>query len=109
MTPCPQKEGIRLITAFLHGYILALGLILPLGPQNVFVFNQGAAHRDFVRALPVVLAASCSDTLLILAAVMGVSLMVLTFAWVKLALASVGVVFLLLVGWNTWRTRPAAA
>ena len=26
----------------IHGLLLALGLILPLGAQNVFVFNQGA-------------------------------------------------------------------
>ena len=28
--------------AILHGIILAFGLIIPLGVQNVFVFNQGA-------------------------------------------------------------------
>ncbi|EZP76963.1 lysine exporter protein LysE/YggA [Parageobacillus genomosp. 1] len=30
-----------MLTAFIHGFILALGLILPLGAQNVFVFPQG--------------------------------------------------------------------
>lgn len=25
----------------IHGMILAFGLILPLGVQNVFIFNQG--------------------------------------------------------------------
>lgn len=28
--------------AVMHGFILAFGLILPLGVQNVFIFNQGA-------------------------------------------------------------------
>ncbi len=28
--------------AIIHGIILAFGLIIPLGVQNVFVFNQGA-------------------------------------------------------------------
>ena len=39
--------------ALFHGVILALGLILPLGVQNVFVFNQGATHKKFRNALPV--------------------------------------------------------
>lgn len=28
--------------AIIHGIVLAFGLILPLGAQNVFVFQQGA-------------------------------------------------------------------
>jgi arginine exporter protein ArgO len=31
-----------MLVPLLHGAGLALGLILPLGPQNVFVFSQGA-------------------------------------------------------------------
>lgn len=34
-----------MLQAVLHGILLALGLILPLGAQNVFVFNQGANHK----------------------------------------------------------------
>jgi L-lysine exporter family protein LysE/ArgO len=30
------------VEAIFHGILLAFGLILPLGAQNVFVFNQGA-------------------------------------------------------------------
>ena len=51
--------------AFIHGFILSFGLILPLGVQNVFVFNQGALQKRFIHALPVVLTASLCDTLLI--------------------------------------------
>ena len=43
--------------AILHGIILAFGLIIPLGVQNVFVFNQGALQPKFSRALPVVITA----------------------------------------------------
>lgn len=32
-----------MLAALLHGIALAFGLILPLGAQNVFVFNQGLA------------------------------------------------------------------
>lgn len=31
--------------AIVHGMILAFGLILPLGVQNIFVFNQGHCIR----------------------------------------------------------------
>ena len=64
--------------AIIHGIILAFGLIIPLGVQNVFVFNQGASQPNIWRA-SVVLTASICDTLLILIAVQGVSLVLLTF------------------------------
>lgn len=38
--------------AIVHGIILAFGLILPLGVQNVFVFSQGATQPKLIRALP---------------------------------------------------------
>jgi L-lysine exporter family protein LysE/ArgO len=66
------------LTAFIHGFILALGLILPLGAQNVFVFQQGAAQPRFLRALPAALTAAVCDTALILLAVLGVSVVVFT-------------------------------
>jgi L-lysine exporter family protein LysE/ArgO len=93
--------------AFIHGLILAFGLILPLGVQNVFVFNQGAVHKRFVQALPVVLTASLCDTLLITLAVLGVSLMILGLFWLKLLLLSAGILFLLYMGWNTWNSAPS--
>ncbi|MFD0670304.1 LysE/ArgO family amino acid transporter [Cohnella sp. GCM10027633] len=90
----------------LNGFILAIGLILPLGVQNLFVFNQGAAHGRFVKALPVVVTASLCDTLLIGLAVGGVSAVALSHEAVKLALIGAGVIFLLYMGWLTWRSNP---
>ncbi len=90
--------------AFLHGYLLALGLILPLGPQNAFVLSQGAAQPRLTHALPVVIAASLCDTLLILLAVLGVSAVVLTLPLVRTTLIVGGVIFLLVMGWLTWRS-----
>ena len=95
-----------MIEAILHGLVLAFGLILPLGAQNVFVFNQGAAQPTIWRALPVVVTAFLCDMLLILLAVLGVSLVVLTIAWLKTVLYAVGVCFLLYMGYLTWRSRP---
>lgn len=94
-----------MIEAFIHGAILAFGLILPLGVQNVFVFNQGATQPTFLRALPVVLTASLCDTLLILSAVLGVSIIVFTFVWIKTILFGVGLLFLLYMGWMIWRSE----
>ncbi|MFP3387284.1 LysE/ArgO family amino acid transporter [Brevibacillus sp. SIMBA_040] len=95
-----------MIEAILHGLVLAFGLILPLGAQNVFVFNQGAAQPTIWRALPVVITAFLCDMLLILLAVLGVSLVVLTVSWLKTVLYVVGVCFLLYMGYLTWRSRP---
>ncbi|WP_089972658.1 LysE/ArgO family amino acid transporter [Lihuaxuella thermophila] len=92
--------------AFIHGWILAFGLILPLGVQNVFVFNQGAAQKRFIDALPVVLTASLCDTLLISLAVLGVSVVVLASFWIKTVLVGAGILFLLYMGWITWKSEP---
>lgn len=92
--------------AFIHGFILAFGLILPLGVQNVFVFNQGAFHKRFIYALPVVLTASLCDTLLIALAVFGVSVVILGSFWIKTILMCAGIVFLLYMGWSLWKSTP---
>ncbi|WNC14087.1 LysE/ArgO family amino acid transporter [Brevibacillus brevis] len=97
-----------MLEAMLHGFILSFGLILPLGAQNVFVFNQGAVQPTLWRAFPVVVTAALCDAILILLAVLGVSLVVLTVAWLKTVLYAVGVCFLLYMGYLTWRSRPAS-
>ena len=98
-----------MILAVVHGFILAFGLILPLGVQNVFVFNQGATQPKYTRALPVVLTASLCDTLLISLAVLGVSAVLLGFSWLKVVLLSAGIVFLIYMGYVMWKSRPNAS
>ncbi|MGE6349230.1 LysE/ArgO family amino acid transporter [Bacillus mycoides] len=93
--------------AIIHGIILAFGLIIPLGVQNVFVFNQGASQPNIWRAAPVVLTASICDTLLILIAVQGVALVLLTFSWLTTTLYLIGFFFLMYMGWVIWRSDPA--
>ncbi len=88
--------------AFVHGMVLAIGLILPLGIQNLFVFTQGVTQPTLVRALPVVFTAAMCDTILILLAVQGVSLFIASFAWVKVFFLAIGTVFLSYMGWLTW-------
>ncbi|MGN7386340.1 LysE/ArgO family amino acid transporter [Sporosarcina sp. SAFN-015] len=97
-----------MVEAILHGVILAIGLILPLGAQNVFVFNQGALQPKLVRALPVVVTAGVCDTILIVAAVSGVSLLILTFHWLEMIMFAVGILFLLYIGISLWRSTPSS-
>ncbi|MGE7623240.1 LysE/ArgO family amino acid transporter [Viridibacillus sp. NPDC096237] len=93
--------------AILHGFLLAFGLILPLGVQNVFIFSQGASQPNLLKALPATVAASLSDTLLILLSVFGLSAIVLQFEWLRLGLISVGIIFLLYMGYSIWTSKPA--
>lgn len=92
--------------AFLHGVILAFGLILPLGVQNVFVFSQGATQPRLTRAFPASITAALCDTLLIMLAVFGLSVIVLQFEWLRIALMCVGIAFLLYMGYAIWQSNP---
>lgn len=96
-----------MLTALLHGIVLAFGLILPLGAQNVFVFNQGASQPKFRGAIPVIITASLCDTLLILSAVLGVSVIVLTIPVLQTIIFTIGILFLLYMGWSIWKSDPA--
>ncbi|MGE8077817.1 LysE/ArgO family amino acid transporter [Peribacillus loiseleuriae] len=95
-----------MLEAMIHGFILAFGLILPLGVQNVFVFNQGAVQPKFLRTLPVIITAAICDTLLISLAVLGVSVVVLEYYWLKTVLLTAGICFLFYMGFVTWRSTP---
>ncbi|MDR7079390.1 L-lysine exporter family protein LysE/ArgO [Neobacillus niacini] len=89
-----------------HGILLAFGLILPLGVQNVFVFNQGATHKKFTNALPAIITAGVCDTILIYLAVAGVSIIVFSFEGLKILLFLVGFFFLAYMGWVMWKNTP---
>lgn len=92
--------------AIIHGIILAFGLILPLGVQNVFVFSQGATQPRLIRALPATVTAALCDTFLILVAIFGLSAIVLQFEWLRLSLMTAGILFLLYMGYAIWRSKP---
>lgn len=93
-------------TVIFHAVVLSFGLILPLGVQNVFVFQQGAYQRNYWRAVPVVVTAACCDTLLLILAVAGISVLVLANIWLKTILLVAGFFFLLYMGWVTWKSKP---
>ncbi|MEH6939094.1 LysE/ArgO family amino acid transporter [Bacillus sp. JJ664] len=95
--------------AILHGLILAFGLILPLGVQNVFIFSQGATQPKLIRALPATVTAAVCDTFLILLAVFGLSTIVLQFEWLRISLMITGILFLLYMGSVIWRSKPSTS
>lgn len=89
--------------AFLHGFLLSFSLILPMGPQNTFVINQGVTYRQYRRTMPVVATAALSDTILIVVAVLGVSVVLEEAPMLKEVLTFLGIVFLTWMGWQSWR------
>ncbi|MCE3203750.1 LysE/ArgO family amino acid transporter [Paenibacillus sonchi] len=95
-----------MLEAIVHGILLAFGLILPLGVQNIFVFNQGALQPRFRRVVPVVLTAAVCDTLLIAAAVGGISLVLLSVEWMTPIVYGAGILFLCIMGWKIWDAAP---
>lgn len=88
-----EKGENNMFTVVIHALLLAFGLILPLGVQNVFVFNQGANQRTIKQALPVVVTASVCDTILILVAVLGVSAVAATFSFFQALIFGIGFLF----------------
>lgn len=92
-----------MVIAFLHGFILALALILPLGPQNTFVISQGATNRQYRQTLPVVFTAAMSDTVLIVFAVLGVNVVLVAVPALQDILTVLGIFFLVWMGIQSWR------
>jgi len=95
--------------AILHGLVLAFGLILPLGVQNVFVFSQGATQPKLIRALPATVTAALCDSFLILLAVFGLSTIVIQFEWLRISLMIAGILFLLYMGYVIWRSKSTTS
>lgn len=96
-----------MLQSILHGVLLALGLILPLGAQNVFVFNQGANQKKLSRAIPVIITAGFCDTFLIVIAILGVSLILISMPMLQLIIYVVGFLFLLYMAWSLWNEKPS--
>jgi len=94
-----------MIESFIHGIILALALILPPGPQNLFIFLQGINQSKFIHSFPVLITASLADTILILVAIFGVSTIVLTLPSIKILLILGGILFLIYMGWLSWNSN----
>jgi L-lysine exporter family protein LysE/ArgO len=95
-----------MLISFLNGFLLAFALILPFGPQNIFLFNIGAMYPRYLHAWPALVTAAIADTLLILLAVLGASLLLLEFPMIQQVLMTLGILFLIYIGWSIWRSVP---
>lgn len=95
-----------MLISFIHGIVLSFALILPFGPQNIFLFNIGAMYPRFSHAFPALITAALADTMLILLAVFGVSVFLLEFPMVKEIMVIIGIIFLLYIGWSIWNSPP---
>ncbi len=84
-----------MLEAALHGYAVAISLILAIGAQNAFVLRQGI-RREHVAA--VVAVCALSDAILIGAGVAGFGAVSGAVPWIGAAMRWAGVAFLLVYG-----------
>ncbi|MES2198540.1 MAG: LysE family transporter [Chlamydiota bacterium] len=87
--------------AFLKGILLGLGLVMPLGPLNLYIFNNASLQKRYAAALPVILMSALCDLSLILFAVLGVDI-ISRIDWFVIFMMSVGSVFLFYMGIKMW-------
>ncbi|MGY5955512.1 arginine exporter ArgO [Kosakonia sp. BK9b] len=81
--------------------MLGAALILPLGPQNAFVMNQGIRRQYHIMTA---LLCTLSDVLLICAGVFGGSALLMQSPWLLALVTWGGVAFLLWYGFGALKT-----
>ncbi|MBG0752364.1 arginine exporter ArgO [Pectobacterium aroidearum] len=86
---------------YLQGALLGAAMILPLGPQNAFVMNQGIRRQYH---LMVALLCALSDMVLITAGIFGGSALLSQSSLLLGAVTWGGVAFLLWFGWGAMKT-----
>ncbi|HEJ9097700.1 TPA: arginine exporter ArgO [Serratia odorifera] len=90
-----------MLTVFLQGFALSAAMILPLGPQNVFVMNQGIRRQYH---LMVASLCALSDIVLICAGIFGGSALLGRSPLLLTLVTWGGVAFLLWYGWGAFRS-----
>lgn len=89
------------LSYYIQGLILGAALILPLGPQNAFVMNQGIRRQYHVMTA---FLCSVSDLLLICAGIFGGSALLMQSPWLLALVTWGGVAFLLWYGFGALKT-----
>lgn len=97
------------IAPLVHGGALAMGLALPLGPQDYYILNQGAVQECWRRILPVILIAVFTDSAWILASVFWSGSAILCSPILQVVLLATGVVLLVQTGYSQWNQSNAPA
>ncbi|WP_426817518.1 arginine exporter ArgO [Winslowiella sp. 2C04] len=90
-----------MFSVYFQGIALGMALILPLGPQNAFVMNQGVRRQYHLMTAGL---CSLSDILLICAGVFGGSALLNQSPLLLNLVTWGGVAFLLWYGWGALRT-----
>ncbi|GDX05348.1 arginine exporter ArgO [Buttiauxella sp. A111] len=95
-----------MLSYFFQGLTLGAALILPLGPQNAFVMNQGIRRQYHL-----MIASLCaiSDLLLICGGIFGGSALLMQSPWLLAIVTWGGVAFLLWYGWGALRTALSSS
>lgn len=95
-----------MLSYFFQGLTLGAALILPLGPQNAFVLNQGIRRQYHL-----MIASLCaiSDLLLICGGIFGGSALLMQSPWLLAIVTWGGVAFLLWYGWGALRTALSSS
>ncbi|SFN91357.1 arginine exporter ArgO [Xenorhabdus japonica] len=94
-----------MFSIFIQGFFLSAAMILPLGPQNVFVMQQGSRKQFHLMSAAL---CSASDALLIAAGIFGGSALLGQSILLLQAVTWGGVAFLLWYGWGAFRTALSA-
>ncbi|MFS0786580.1 LysE family transporter [Shouchella sp. 1P09AA] len=93
-----------MFSAFVNGFVLATALIIPLGPQNLLIFHQGAVQPTYKKSMPTIVTSALADTLLIVVSVCGISFALQAIPFLEPLLYLVGSGFLVVIGWAIWKT-----
>lgn len=87
--------------------LLGLGLVMPLGPQNAFIFQSAAVAERFRRILPILLISIICDATLVLCGVLGGELLAPIIRY-KALLSLSGALFLFYLSVSMWKNARAA-
>ncbi len=90
-----------MLSYYFQGLMLGAALILPLGPQNAFVMNQGIRRQYHIMTA---LLCTLSDVVLICAGVFGGSALLMQSPWLLMLVTWGGVAFLLWYGFGALKT-----
>lgn len=93
-----------MLNSALHGFVMGLSLIVPIGAQNAFVLKQGLKQQH---VFAIYLCCALSDAILISSGVLGFSELVMLHPyWLNIA-KYFGAIFLLIYGaqhfYQTWK------
>ena len=90
-----------MLSFYIQGLMIGAAMILPLGPQNAFVMNQGIRRQYHIM---IALLCAVSDMLLICAGIFGGSALLMQSPWLLALVTWGGVAFLLWYGFGALKT-----